>query len=57
MEPIYLGDGLYASFDGYYIALTANPRSSAEKTVYLEPGGWPKLVQLAKQAWGDGSEE
>jgi hypothetical protein len=56
MEPIYLGDGLDASFDGYYIALTANRGSSDQKTVYLEPGGWPKLAELAEQVWGEGSE-
>lgn len=32
----YLGDGLYASFDGYHIILTA-PRDDGEHFVALEP--------------------
>lgn len=38
MTEEYLGDGLYASFDGYMIRLRA-PRSGIEDhVVYLEPG-------------------
>ena len=33
---IYLGDGLYASFDGYQIKLST-PRNNAEHEVYLDP--------------------
>lgn len=32
----YLGDGLYASFDGYQICLRA-PRDFGDHTVFLEP--------------------
>ena len=32
----YLGDGLYASFDGFQIRLRA-PRGDADHEVYLEP--------------------
>lgn len=32
----YLGDGLYASFDGFQIWLRA-PRGDADHEVYLEP--------------------
>lgn len=32
----YLGDGLYASFDGYQIKLRA-PRDHGDHEVYLEP--------------------
>lgn len=32
----YLGDGLYASFDGYQIKLRA-PRDGADSVVFLEP--------------------
>lgn len=52
-EPTYLGDGLYASFDGYYIVLTANLGSAQEKTVYLEPGAWPALARFAEKVWGE----
>jgi len=33
----YLGDGLYASFDGYCITLRA-PREHGDHWVWLEPG-------------------
>lgn len=32
----YLGDGLYASFDGYQVKLRA-PRNPVDHEVYLEP--------------------
>jgi hypothetical protein len=35
-DETYLGDGLYASFDGYQIKLRA-PRDGADHEVYLEP--------------------
>jgi hypothetical protein len=35
-EETYLGDGLYASFDGYQIKLRA-PREEGDQEVYLEP--------------------
>lgn len=35
----YLGDGLYADYDGWQIVLSANDRNSGHPTarVYLEP--------------------
>lgn len=35
-EETYLGDGLYASFDGYSIGLRT-PRDDSDHWVYLEP--------------------
>jgi hypothetical protein len=32
----YLGDGLWASTDGFQVALTADQGSAQERTVYLE---------------------
>jgi hypothetical protein len=37
MNETYLGDGLYASFDGWQIRLRA-PREDGDHIVYLEPG-------------------
>ena len=34
-DEVYLGDGLYASFDGYQIKLRA-PRNNGDHEVYLE---------------------
>lgn len=33
----YLGDGLYADFDGFQITLSAENGITATDTVYLEP--------------------
>jgi hypothetical protein len=36
-NPTYLGDGLYASFDGYQIRLYAHDGIRATDEVFLEP--------------------
>jgi hypothetical protein len=41
-DESYLGDGLYASFDGYMITLRA-PRENGDDWVGIEP---PVLMQL-----------
>lgn len=43
----YLGDGLYASFDGYQIVLRA-PRAQGDHYVALEPKVWEALVLFAE---------
>ncbi len=35
-KPVYLGDGLYANFDGYQIALMANSHSEPTAVVYMD---------------------
>ena len=42
-DETYLGDGLYASFDGYNIALRA-PREHDDHIVYLEPNVFQALI-------------
>jgi hypothetical protein len=42
----YLGDGLYASFDGYQICLRA-PHEDGDHVVYLEPGTLNELHRFA----------
>lgn len=37
-KPEYLGDGLYASFDGYQVVLMANSPTAPTDMVYLDPG-------------------
>ena len=40
---VYLGDGVYASWDGYcYITLTTGSGGS-EQTILLEPAVWENL--------------
>lgn len=40
----YLGDGLYASFDGFQINLRA-PRARGDDWVALEPAVWTELLR------------
>ena len=44
----YLGDGLYASFDGWMITLRA-PRMGGDHWVGLEPDVYDALVEYAKE--------
>ena len=43
----YLGDGVYASFDGFYIWLATD--HPANKTVALVPSVFDKLVEYEKR--------
>ena len=43
----YLGDGLYASFDGYSIWLRA-PHEGGDHVVALEPPVFQALIEYAK---------
>lgn len=45
----YLGDGVYASFDGYHIWLAANDYGN--KVVALEPGVLAELLRYARRIW------
>jgi len=47
----YLGDGLYASFDGYQITLRA-PRTNGDHWVALEPEVYFALQDFALRIWG-----
>lgn len=44
-DETYLGDGLYASFDGYQISLRA-PHLEGDRTVYLEIPVYLALVRF-----------
>src|SRR5258708_38413754 len=47
-KEIYLGDGLYASFDGFMITLRA-PRENGDHLVMLEPEVFAALVEFQKR--------
>ena len=47
----YLGDGLYATFDGWQIVLRA-PRSDGDHWVALEPETFTTLVRFAERING-----
>lgn len=46
----YLGDGLYASFDGYQITLRA-PRGGGDHWVALDPLTYVSLRVFAQRCW------
>lgn len=46
-EETYIGDGLYARFDGFQIELRA-PRDDGDDFVYLEPGMLDRLRDMVK---------
>lgn len=50
-KQAYLGDGLYASFDGYQIWLAANHPDN--KTVAIEWQVFVQLMRYAKHVWGE----
>lgn len=43
-KSIYIGDGVYASFDGYAVALAVNHHDN--KVIVLEPEVWENLVRF-----------
>jgi hypothetical protein len=49
-NEVYLGDGVYASFDGYAIRLRA-PRLSGDHVIFLEPLEWAALKAYAEKVF------
>lgn len=49
-KDAYLGDGVYASFDGYQIWLAVNHHEN--KQVALEPKVMEALLAYANRVWG-----
>jgi hypothetical protein len=46
----YIGDGVYAEFDGLMIKLTTE-RENGEHVIYLEPEVYGALAAYAKTVW------
>jgi hypothetical protein len=56
-EPVYLGDGLYADFDGWQIELYASDGERKTNRVYLEPtvlGRFEEYVKGLRERLGGG---
>jgi hypothetical protein len=51
IKETYLGDGLYASFDGFTVILRA-PRNRGDHWVGLEPQVWNALVEFMAEIKG-----
>lgn len=49
-KKIYLGDGVSAQFDGWYIWLSTE-REDGEHRIALEPANMSELIRLADQVW------
>ncbi|MFA5897677.1 MAG: hypothetical protein WC829_01060 [Hyphomicrobium sp.] len=49
-EETYMGDGVYASFDGYQIKLRA-PRAEGDHEIYLEPGVYGAVRAYGAKIW------
>jgi len=49
MEITYLGDGLYAKFDGYMIHLMSNSSETPDNEVFLEDTVFQALLNFAKR--------
>lgn len=47
LPKVYLGDGVYASFDGYAIELTTENGIETTNTILLEPEVYEALEQYA----------
>jgi hypothetical protein len=51
-KEVYLGDGLYASFDGYQVILRA-PREFVDHHVALEPSVFDRLLAYRENIYAD----
>lgn len=45
-NPRYLGDGVYAYFDGQGVELRTNSFDNPENTIYLEPEVFQALIEF-----------
>lgn len=55
-EPVYLGDGAYAKFDGYMIGISVGGHTH-EPVVWFEPEVFWALLQYANRFWNIPGQE
>ena len=55
-ETLYLGDGVYAKFDGYGVWLLANDATHPTDEIYIEPAVL-KALNWTWQRWTRPEEE
>lgn len=46
----YLGDGVYATFDGYMLTLTTENGLDTLNTIYIEPAVWRSLLEFKERS-------
>lgn len=49
MDKKYLGDGVYAEFDGYHIVLTTENGAEVTNTIFMEPAVFIQLKHYVDQ--------
>jgi hypothetical protein len=50
-KETYIGDGVYASFDGYQIKLRTDRGNFAMDEIFLEPEFFVSLLRFARTFW------
>ena len=50
-DALYLGDAVYAVFDGYHIWLRLNSHDNTEGQIAIEPQVFELLSLFAKKVW------
>lgn len=50
-KKVYLGDSVYAAFDGYHIVLTTENGMGPSNVICIEPDVYKTLVGYAKTIW------
>jgi hypothetical protein len=56
MPKRYLGDGVYAEWDGYHITLTTENGISTTNTIYLDPNVQVSLAKMMEQIVSSGGQ-
>lgn len=54
---VYLGDSVYADFDGHYVVLTTDNGFGPSNTIYLEPGALSSLFAYARRIAGASAQD
>lgn len=52
MEKVYIGDSVYAVFDGYHIILTTENGYGPSNTIALEDTVFNSLLKYAERVYG-----
>ncbi len=52
MTKEYIGDSVYAEFDGFYLTLTTDNGLGPSNTIHLEPAVYAALLEFASRATG-----
>lgn len=50
-KKVYLGDSVYAEFDGEYISIFTDNGYGPEKLIFLEAAVFQSLLEYGEKAW------